>query len=61
VWQRSTLLGEEAKNAAGVDGLTINRFTGAQISRTTVKATQDISNGLGTNFKDVVQPCWTRR
>ncbi|UVL42370.1 hypothetical protein LOY55_09785 [Pseudomonas sp. B21-040] len=55
LWQRSTLLGEEVTNAAGVDGVTINRFTGTQISRTTVKATQDISKGLGTNVKDVVQ------
>lgn len=55
VLQRSTLLGEEVTNAAGVDGVTINRFTGTQISRTTVKATQEISKGLGTNVKDVVQ------
>ncbi|MGY3259003.1 hypothetical protein ACVWWS_002187 [Pseudomonas chlororaphis] len=55
LWQRSTLLGEEVTNAAGVDGVTINRFTGTQISRTTVKATQDIRQGLGTNVRDVVQ------
>lgn len=36
LWQKSTLLDN---NAAGVDGITVNRFTGKTISRTTIKAT----------------------
>lgn len=55
LWEKSNLLGEEVTNAAGVDGITINRFTGSQISRTTIKATQDVHKGLGTNIRDVIQ------
>lgn len=36
LWQESHLLNNNAK---GVDGITINRFTGETINRTTVKAT----------------------
>lgn len=52
--ERSRLLGEEMSNAPGVDGVTINRFTGKVVERTTVKAAQD-SSGLGTNVRDVLK------
>lgn len=42
------------KNAPGVDGRTINRFTGETISRTTVKASQT-HTGINTNVQQVVK------
>lgn len=51
IFRKSELLGG---NAPGVDGATINRFTGEQISRTTVKAAQG-TKGLGTNVSDVLK------
>ncbi len=42
------------KNAKGVDGVTINRFTGKEISQTTIKAAQSRS-GLNTNVKGIVK------
>lgn len=51
IFRESKLLGG---NAAGVDGTTINRFTGEEISRTTVKSAQS-SQGLGTNVSDVLK------
>lgn len=52
--EKSKLLGEEMTNAPGVDGVTINRFTGEEISRTTIKAAES-SKGLGTNVNDVLK------
>jgi len=52
--EKSKLLGEEMTNAPGVDGVTINRFTGEEISRITVKAAES-SKGLGTNVSDVLK------
>ena len=37
-WEKSELL---SNNAPGVDGVTYNRFTGKQISRTTIKASKN--------------------
>lgn len=51
LFEESRLLGG---NAPGVDGETINRFTGETISRTTVKAAES-STGLGTNISDVLK------
>lgn len=42
------------KNAVGVDGETINRFTDKVISRTTVKAAQT-NGGLNTNVQGIVK------
>ena len=42
------------KNAPGVDGTTINRFTGKTISRTTVKSSQTYT-GINTNVKQIVE------
>lgn len=55
VVQKSKLLGEELTNAPGVDGITINRFTGEQISRTTIKASQNVKKSLGTNIGDLIE------
>ena len=41
-------------NTVGYDGITVNRFTGKVIERTTVKAAEG-SSGLYTNAKDVVE------
>lgn len=48
LWQKSTLL---ENNAPGVDGVTVNRFTGKEISRTTIKASKNpmTSNSIGIN------------
>ncbi|WP_404405126.1 hypothetical protein [Jeotgalibacillus malaysiensis] len=54
LFQKSNLLGEGMTNAPGVDGVTINRFTGEQISRTTIKAAQG-TDGLGRNVNDVLK------
>lgn len=52
--EKSKLLGEESANAPGVDGTTINRFTGKTIENTSVKAAES-SKGLGTNVNDVLK------
>lgn len=52
--EQSKLLGEFQTNAPGVDGVTINRFTGEEISRTTIKAAES-SSGLNTNVNDVLK------
>lgn len=52
--EKSKLLGEEVTNAPGIDGVTINRFTGRTVERTTIKAVQDSKN-LGTNVRDVLK------
>ncbi|WP_340008406.1 hypothetical protein MHH52_10395 [Paenibacillus sp. FSL K6-0276] len=52
--EKSKLLGEEVTNAAGIDGVTINRFNGQEVCRTSVKAAQS-SKGLGTNVSDVLK------
>lgn len=49
IWSKSRLYNG---NAAGVDGDTINRFTGKTISRTTIKATTD-SKYLGDRVREV--------
>jgi hypothetical protein len=51
LWQKSELLNG---NAPGVDGVTVNRFTGETISRTTVKAAQ-VHGSLSTNVNGVVK------
>ncbi|SFB19913.1 MULTISPECIES: hypothetical protein [unclassified Bacillus (in: firmicutes)] len=51
LFEKSRLLGGNAK---GVDGETVNRFTGEAISRTTVKAAEG-NSGLGRNISDVLE------
>ena len=51
VLEKSELLN---KNAVGVDGVVYNRFTGKEITRVTIKATQNQS-GLNTNVQQVVK------
>ena len=51
LWQKSELLN---KNAVGVDGIVYNRFTGKELTRVTIKATQSQS-GLNTNVQQVVK------
>lgn len=53
LFEKSSLLGEETTNAAGVDGETINRFTGKLIERTTIKAAQ-AKGSIYTNTKDIL-------
>ena len=50
LWQKSTLL---ENNAPGVDGVTINRFTGKEISRTTIKASKNPMTSNSTGINDV--------
>ncbi len=50
LWEKSDLL---SNNAAGVDGVTVNRFTGEQISRTTVKASSNPMTKNSTGINDV--------
>ena len=50
LWTRSTLL---CDNAPGVDGVTINRFTGKVISRTTIKASKNTMTKNCTGVKGV--------
>lgn len=50
LWEKSSLL---ENNAAGVDGVTFNRFTGKQISRTTVKASKNPMTSGSTGIRDV--------
>lgn len=50
LWEKSELL---SNNAAGVDGITINRFTGKEISRTTVKASSNPITKNSTGITDV--------
>ena len=54
LFEKAKLLGEETTNAPGVDGETINRFTGKIIEKTTIKASTS-SKGLGTNISDVLK------
>ena len=49
--EKSTLLNN---NSPGIDGITVNRFTGETITRTTIKAAQT-DKGLGTNISDVLE------
>lgn len=51
VLEKSELLN---KNAVGVDGVVCNRFSGKEITRVTIKATQNQS-GLNTNVQQVVK------
>lgn len=48
--EKSTLLDN---NAPGVDGITINRFTGKEISRTTIKASKNPFTPNSTGIKDI--------
>ena len=50
VWEKSSLLSD---NAPGVDGVTVNRFNGKQISRTTVKASKNPMTKNSTGITDV--------
>ncbi len=50
LFHKSTLL---ENNAAGVDGITINRFTGETISRTTIKASKHAMKPSSTGIEDV--------
>lgn len=50
LWEKSTLLN---KNAAGVDGITVNRFNGKTISRTTCKASVNPMSSKCTGINDV--------
>ena len=50
LWQKSTLL---ENNSPGVDGVTINRFTGKEISRTTIKASKNPMTSNSTGINDV--------
>lgn len=50
VIQKSTLLDS---NAAGIDGVTVNRFTGKTISRTTIKASKNPMTQNSTAINDV--------
>lgn len=50
LWQKSNLL---ENNAAGIDGTTVNRFTGKTISRTTIKASKNAMTANSTGIRDV--------
>ena len=50
LWKKSTLL---ENNAPGVDGVTVNRFTGKDISRTTIKASKNPMTSNSTGISDV--------
>lgn len=50
LWEKSSLL---ENNAPGIDGVTINRFTGKEISRTTIKASKNSMTANSTGIKDV--------
>lgn len=50
LWEKSTLL---ENNAPGVDGITINRFNGKEISRTTIKASQNPMTSNSTAIVDI--------
>ena len=50
LFEKSELLN---KNAAGIDGITVNRFTGKTISRTTVKASKNVITKNSTAITDV--------
>ena len=50
VMQKSELLNN---NAPGIDGITINRFTGKEISSTTIKASINPMTSNSTGIKDV--------
>src|SRR5699024_6917473 len=52
--EKSTLLGEETPNAPGIDGVTINRFTGDKLSGVTIKANESTAN-IGTNVDKVLE------
>ena len=50
LWEKSSLLND---NAAGVDGITVNRFNGKTINRTTCKASVNPMNSNSTGINDV--------
>lgn len=50
IWEKSKLLDN---NAAGIDGITINRFNGEIINRTTIKASQNPITTNSTGIRDV--------
>lgn len=51
IYEKSTLLN---KNSQGIDGITVNRFNGETITRTTIKAAQS-KESVSTNIKDVIE------
>lgn len=57
LWQKSSLLSD---NAAGIDGTTINRFTGKEISRTTVKASKNQMTSNSTAIRDVKEAIYEK-
>lgn len=50
LWERSNLL---SNNAAGIDGVTVSKFNGKTISRTTVKASINPMTKSSTGIQDV--------
>lgn len=52
LWEKNKLLNN---NAPGVDGITVNRFNGKQISRTTIKASQNPMTSNSTGIKDIIE------
>lgn len=50
IYEKSSLL---SNNTAGIDGTTVNRFTGKTISRTTVKASKNLMTKNSTAITDV--------
>lgn len=50
LWEKSSLL---ENNAPGVDGVTVNRFTGKEISKTTIKASKNPMTSSSTGINDV--------
>lgn len=52
LWQKSSLL---ENNAPGVDGVTVNRFNGKTVSRTTIKASKNPMTNNSTGIKDIIE------
>lgn len=50
LWEKSSLL---SGNAPGVDAVSVNRFTGEEISRTTIKASKNAMTANSTGMNDV--------
>ena len=52
IWEKNYLLNG---NAAGIDGVTINRFTGKTICRTSVKSSKNPISSSSTGIRDVIE------
>lgn len=50
IWEKSSLL---ENNAPGIDGVTINRFSGKQLSQTTIKASRKPLTANSTGITDI--------